>query len=87
MSSYEWDENKRRTNVSKHGVDFAEIEAFDWDTAVISATPRGGEMRWSALGYIGGRLHALAFTYRGARIRIISLRKANPREERQYAET
>jgi len=29
MSSYEWDENKRRTNVSKHGVDFAEIEAFD----------------------------------------------------------
>ena len=31
---YEWDETKRRSNRSKHRLDFTAIEAFDWDTAV-----------------------------------------------------
>ena len=27
---YEWDSAKRSGNISKHGIDFAEIEHFDW---------------------------------------------------------
>ena len=36
-------------------------------------------------GVIGSRLHVVVFTERGSRIRIISLRKANPREEQRHA--
>jgi len=36
---------------------------------------------------IGERLHAIIFTPRVDGIRVISLRKANRREERKYAET
>ena len=46
---------------------------------------RSGEERVFALGYIGNRLHAIAYVERGEVTRIISLRKANPREENRYA--
>jgi uncharacterized DUF497 family protein len=39
-----------------------------------------------ALGFIGIRLHAMAFTRRGDNFRIISLRKANQMEVRQYVD-
>ncbi len=44
------------------------------------------EARYTALGYIGDRLYYVVYTMRGDKCRIISLRKANPREERQYAQ-
>ena len=31
---YEWDEVKRRYNRTKHGVDFTEVEAFEWEDEV-----------------------------------------------------
>ena len=85
---YEWDEQKRSENLDKHGLDFTEAElSFQWDTALIEPSPRDGEMRWRAIGYIGGRLHILIYTERDSSIRIISLRKANAREERRHART
>ena len=30
----EWDESERVANLTKHGVDFATIEAFEWPTAI-----------------------------------------------------
>jgi uncharacterized DUF497 family protein len=33
---YEWDEFKRQANIAKHGVDFASVEALDWDTASVA---------------------------------------------------
>ena len=38
------------------------------------------------MGYIGSRLHVVVYTMRGTRRRVISLRKANSREVRKYAE-
>ncbi|MDE2938763.1 MAG: BrnT family toxin [Chloroflexota bacterium] len=81
---YEWDEGKRLSNQVKHGVDFSEVAGFEWDTAVIQSSPRGGELRHAALGFIGERLHYLVFTIRGNNRRIVSLRKANQRELRRY---
>ena len=83
---YEWDEAKRQENREKHGVDFTAIRSFDWDAAVYNESPRGGEPRWEATGYIGDRLHFAVYTVRGDKRRIISLRKANKREERVYAQ-
>ena len=46
-----------------------------------------GEHREIALGYIGDRLFHVVFVYRGEKRRIISLRKANQREVKRYAQT
>ena len=85
---YEWDENKRRVNIAKHhGVDFMAMVRFEWDTAVIDFDNNHPEPRWIAKGFIGDVLHLVVYTERGNRIRIVSLRKATPKEMRDYAQT
>jgi uncharacterized DUF497 family protein len=37
------------------------------------------------LGIVEGRIYAVAFTIRAGRVRLISARKANPREQVRYA--
>lgn len=84
---WDWDEAKRQANLTKHGLDFAEVDDFDWSTAQVKPDLRRdyGEDRWKALGKIGDTIHHLAFTRRNGRVRIISLRKANQREKRKWA--
>ena len=43
-----------------------------------------GETRYIAFGEIEDELHCLIFTFRGSRVRAISLRKANKREIRRH---
>ena len=62
------------------------MDYFDWDTSVSHRSDRGDEIRWSSLGLIGGRLYHVVWTERGEINRIISLRKANARESREYDE-
>ena len=83
---YEWDETKRKTNLSKHGVDFAAADFFVWEEALVIEDNRKnyGERRFLAFGPIGDRLHCVAFSLRGENIRIISLRRANSREVARY---
>ena len=86
MTVYEWDETKRKTNRSKHGVDFAVAESFVWEEARVIKDIRKnyGEDRFLAFGPIGDRLHCVTFSVRGENIRVISLRKANDREVERY---
>ena len=81
-----WDEIKAEANLAKHGVSFALARQFDWDTAVTIEDQRRdyGESRFSSTGYIGTRLYVLVFTPRGNDLRVISLRKANRRDVRDY---
>jgi uncharacterized DUF497 family protein len=81
---FEWDEVKRRTNLLKHGVDFADAPMFVWETAQVNYDSRFTEARYTALGFLDDRLHAIAFTLRNERVRLISFRKANQREMRSY---
>ena len=83
---WDWDEAKRRANLAKHGVDFADIERFDWGSASFDTDDRHdyGERRIVSAGHIDGRLHLCTWTPRGGDIRIISLRKANARERKAY---
>lgn len=84
---YAWDERKRVSNLRKHGVEFAIVQNFDFETALVLRDNRKnyGEERYRAYGTINGRLHALVFTRREGRIRVISLRKSNTREIANYA--
>ena len=84
---YEWDEEKDKANIAEGRLGFAAVEDFEWETAVIQSSPRSGESRWAAIGYIGDRLHYVVYTTRGDRTRIISLRRASRQEERIYAQT
>jgi uncharacterized protein len=85
--AYEWDEEKRKANVKIHRVDFTAAVEFEWQSAVVEVDDREDyrELRERALGFIGARLHMLVFTRRGDNIRIISLRKAEKQEVREYA--
>lgn len=86
MGGFEWNDAKRQANLVKHEVGFEAVDAFDWETAIANADTRHAEPRWIATGYIGSRLHVVVYAMRGTRRRIISLRKANAREVRKYAQ-
>lgn len=85
MPAYEWDDEKAETNFAKHGVRFEMVRGFDWANTVSTAQNVNGETRYLTLGLIGTRIHALVWTERATSIRVISLRKANKREESHYA--
>ncbi len=84
---WDWDEAKRHTNREKHGIDFAALAQLDWTTVQIEPDNRRdyGEDRFIAVGYVKDRLHKLIFTRRNGRVRVISFRKANRREQRKWA--
>lgn len=86
LPALEWDENKRQSTLRDRGLDFADLEAFDWETALTIQDSRGdyGETRYVSLGILGTRLVVAAYTLREAAYRIISLRKANKREQEIY---
>jgi uncharacterized DUF497 family protein len=83
---YEWDETKRASNLAKHGLDFNEIARLDWGACVTGPDTRNdyGEARLIAVGPMDGRICAVVYTQRGSMRRIISLRKANRREQAAY---
>lgn len=83
---YEWDEGKRHQNLAKHGVDFDVIVALVWTSALVIEDRRMdyGEVRLRVLGLIGDRVHAVVVTPRTDALRVISLRKANAREVKQW---
>jgi len=84
----EYDPVKDQINQEKHGVSLAQAGLLDWFTALIRADTRFDycEARYQALGLLDMRVHIAAFTLRDDAFRIISLRRANRREERRYEE-
>jgi len=87
---FEWDERKAAQNLAKHGVpfDYAARVFLDPSRHDAEDTRRNcHEERRLTLGAIDGRLFAVAYAPRGAGIRLISARKANAREQRDYDET
>lgn len=83
-----FDAAKDEANIAKHGVSLATAADFEWDTAAIEKDARKayGEDRYRAFGFIGVRLHCLVFVIRDQAIRAISLRRANHREVKRYAD-
>ena len=85
----QFDPAKDAKNTDKHGVSLGAAEGFEWEQAVTWPDQRRdyGEDRIAGLGYIGDQLFYVVFVARGEVRRIISLRKANQREVKRYAET
>jgi uncharacterized DUF497 family protein len=81
-----YDPTKEAANLAKHGVSMALASEVEWGEALVWQDARldYGEPRMSALAPYDGRLFFMAFVDRADGRRIISLRKANPREVRRY---
>jgi len=83
---YEWDEDKRQSNIDKHGIDF--IDAKDiWNDFVLelpSAQQSHAEDRLLVIGQVEGITITVIYTWRGDNRRIISARKARSYEKEDY---
>jgi hypothetical protein len=79
----EFDPDKDRSNVEKHGISLA--RAGDLQILARVADERFAELRYRAYGLIGGKPHCLAYVVRGESVRAISLRRAHEKEFRRYA--
>jgi uncharacterized DUF497 family protein len=82
---FEWDPAKARANVARHGVRFEAARAVFADLHALELLDDSTEEeRWRLLGRAGSEILMVVYTERGARIRIISARKASKREQEVY---
>ena len=83
----EFDPVKDGKNMAKHGLSLTLAYEFEWDVARIEDDSRRSypKRRFKASSMIGERLHELVYCLRNGSIRVISLRKSNPREVKKYA--
>jgi uncharacterized DUF497 family protein len=86
LVSFEWDENKRLSNVEKHGIDFVDcLDVFlDPDAFVYLSMRSETEKRYVITGRVRERSMSVVFTRRGSLIRLISARVSRRNERRQY---
>ena len=85
--NFGWDEDKSSACYRLRGFDFAYAAfAFADPDRIIRHDNlfSYGEVRYELIGRIEGRLFVLIYTPRHDGIRIISARKANPREVKRY---
>ena len=82
---FEFDERKSRLNRLKHGIDFVQAQALWQDDALLEG--RGGdaeEPRFLMIGRIDDKHWSAVITYRGASVRLISVRRARAKEVEEY---
>ncbi|HVN37127.1 MAG TPA: BrnT family toxin [Myxococcota bacterium] len=85
---FEWDPDKARANVAKHGVSFEEAIACFRDPLSLTILDPDHSERENRFVLIGQsstrRLLVVVHTDRGEAIRLISARRATRRERRAY---
>ena len=92
MQRFEWDEEKQRINVEKHGIGFELAQTVFEDPNLLLRQDRivDGEERWQALGASAGEIlllvaHVVLVSDDDEeRIRIISARRAERSERTEY---
>ncbi len=85
MITFEFDEKKSQTNLEKHGIDFVDAQRL-WDDADLLEIPAKtvDEPRSLVIGIISGIHWSGVITYRGNRIRIISVLRSRKEEVSLY---
>ncbi len=90
IEGFDWDIGNLDKNVFGHGVTPREAEEIFFQAPLLLLDDTGHsrhETRFLAHGITaGGRLLTAAFTVRGKRIRVISVRPMSRKERRVYAE-
>lgn len=82
---FEFDPAKSDSNKAKHGIGFVEAQALWLDSRLLEVPAKTeDEPRFLAIGMIAGKHWTAVFTHRGAKIRIISVRRARQQEVAHY---
>ncbi len=84
---FEWDENKNKSNLKKHGIDFSDAQkVFNDENSLIAPDLRKdySESRWKIIGKVYGVIISVIYTIRNEAIRIISARRASKNERKEY---
>lgn len=83
----EFDQAKRDVTLAERGLDFADaINVFEGRSITFEDERRVyGESRFITIGELGQRMVVIVWTPRGDARRIISMRRANDREQALYA--
>jgi uncharacterized DUF497 family protein len=78
---FEFDSKKSNSNKIKHGIDFYEAQAL-WDDPDLIEIPvkTSDEPRYLVVAKISGKQWSGVITYRGEKIRIISVRRSRKEE-------
>lgn len=84
---FDFDPAKDAANRDKHGLPLI----FGWrvfddpvHTVLASFRPVDGEDRYKAVGMVDGRLFTSVYVFRGEGVRLISVRRSNAGEQRDY---
>jgi uncharacterized DUF497 family protein len=82
---FEFDPKKSDSNKQKHGIDFLEAQAL-WDDPDLIEIPvkTVDEPRYVVIGKIAEKHWSGVITYRGEKIRIISVRRSRKEEVEIY---
>jgi uncharacterized DUF497 family protein len=82
---FEFDSKKNKSNKTKHGIDFYEAQAL-WDDPDLIEIPvkTSDEPRYLVVAKIAGKHWSGVITYRGEKIRIISVRRSRKEEVDVY---
>ncbi len=78
---FEFDSQKSKRNKEKHGIAFYEAQVL-WDDPDFIEIPvkTNDELRFLVIGKISGKHWSGVITYRGEKIRIISVRRSRKEE-------
>ena len=82
----EFDTDKRERTLAERGLDFARAGEVFFSSCVTLPDERSsyGEPRFITVGFLDERMVVLVWTPRGTVRRIISMRKANEREQDRF---
>ncbi len=82
---FEYDLTKSKVNQQKHGIDFDEARELWNDDDLIEIPAKNiDEPRFLVVAQIDGKFWSAVITYRGDKIRIISVRRSRPEEIELY---
>jgi hypothetical protein len=82
---FEFDSEKSSANKKKHGIDFLEAQALWNDPDLIEIPVKTiDEPRFLVIGRISGKHWSGVVTYRGEKMRIISVRRSRREEIETY---
>jgi uncharacterized DUF497 family protein len=81
-----YDPQKRARTLAERGLDFDDAVRLFAGATVDFVDDRYdyGETRWLSFGHLGQRMVAVVWTRRGDTRHVISMRKANGREQEKY---
>jgi uncharacterized DUF497 family protein len=85
MNGFQYDDDKSRANLEKHGIDFLAAQALWDDPDLLEVQARcDDEPRFLLVGLIGLKHWSAVVTYRDGAIRLISVRRSRKKEVELY---